>query len=99
MNEIILLILSSLYFFLPAYFGNMAPVLTKDMLKFFAIPIDRGIKFRKKPLLGKNKTLRGVIMAVLFGIVIILFLYFGFLHPLWGLFFNARQPESVCVGQ
>ena len=59
-----LVIISSLYFFLPAYFANMAP-------EFFKwLPFDRPIWEKK---LGKNKTWRGVVAAVFFGIVIFLF--------------------------
>ena len=57
-----LLILKSLYFFLPAYLGNMIPVF---LMK---------IPFLKQPVwekrLGKNKTWRGVIGAILIGVVV-----------------------------
>ena len=53
------LILKSLYFFLPAYFANMAPVIFKK------------IPFGSKPIwkkrLGTNKTWRGLIVATLTG--------------------------------
>ncbi len=56
------MILESLYFFLPAYFANMAPVLFK------------WIPFLNKPvhskLFGKNKTWRGLIIAPLIGTLI-----------------------------
>ncbi|MBT3836337.1 CDP-archaeol synthase [Candidatus Woesearchaeota archaeon] len=53
------LILKSLYFFLPAYFANMAPVFVKK------IPfLDRPIWTKK---LGTHKTWRGVVSAVVFG--------------------------------
>lgn len=58
----LLLILGSLYFFLPAYFANMAPVLF------------RGLPFGSKPinekLFGKNKTWRGLIIAPVTGVLI-----------------------------
>ena len=55
------LIISSLYFFLPAFVANMAP-------EFFKwVPFNQPIWGRK---LGKNKTWRGVIVAVVFGIVV-----------------------------
>ena len=57
-----LLILKSLYFFLPAYLANMAPVLTKKV-PFLNRPV-----WEKK--LGKNKTWRGIVMAVLIGTVV-----------------------------
>lgn len=57
--EIWLLVVQSLYFFLPAGLANMAPELLKE-LPFFGRPI-----WEKK--LGKNKTWRGVIVAILMG--------------------------------
>jgi len=58
-----LLIISSLYFFLPAYIANMAPELFKW------IPFNQPIWGRK---LGKNKTWRGLIVAVIFGVLVLL---------------------------
>lgn len=49
---------------LPAYLANMAPVLGKKHLKSLAVPIDCGKKWKGKPVLGENKTWRGVILAV-----------------------------------
>jgi CDP-2,3-bis-(O-geranylgeranyl)-sn-glycerol synthase len=56
------LIVKALYFFLPAYFANMAPVLFKK-LPFLEIPI-----WENK--LGKNKTWRGLVIATLMGVII-----------------------------
>jgi CDP-2,3-bis-(O-geranylgeranyl)-sn-glycerol synthase len=53
------LILTALYFFLPAYIANMAPVLFK-WVPFLDIPI-----WEKK--VGKNKTWRGLIFGTLIG--------------------------------
>jgi CDP-2,3-bis-(O-geranylgeranyl)-sn-glycerol synthase len=58
------LILKSLYFFLPVYFANMAPVLFK------------WIPFASKPIyekwFGKNKTWRGLIVATIIGTIVFL---------------------------
>ncbi len=59
-----MIIIKALYFMLPAYFANMAPVLTKNIFKRYAIPIN-------EKLLGKNKTYRGLIMAIVFSIIIV----------------------------
>ena len=59
-----IIILKLLYFMLPAYLANMAPVIGKKYLKSLAIPIDCGKKWKGKPILGKNKTWRGIILAV-----------------------------------
>jgi len=56
------LLLKSLYYFLPAYAANMAPVLFK-FLPF-------GSKSVNKKLFGKNKTWRGLIVGIIFGTLI-----------------------------
>ena len=60
------------YFMLPAYFANMAPVMVKK-INLFAVPIDLNKKLNNKPILGKNKTFRGLIFGVIFAIVIAYF--------------------------
>ena len=64
------LILQTLWLFLPALLGNMAPPLVRNYFSFLAKPIDFGLKFRGKRLLGNNKTLRGLVCGVLVGIII-----------------------------
>ncbi len=56
------IILQSLYYFLPAYIANMAPVLFQK-LPFLDKPV-----WEKK--LGKNKTWRGIIVASLSGVIV-----------------------------
>lgn len=63
------LMLQCFYFMLPAYFANMAPVMVKK-INFLKIPIDFGKGINNKPILGKNKTFRGLIFGVLFAIII-----------------------------
>ena len=59
---VLTLILKALYFFLPAYFANMAPVL----LKWMPLP-DTPIQER---WFGKNKTWRGLFLAIVLGTLI-----------------------------
>lgn len=59
-----LLILKALYFFLPAYFANMAPVIFKKV-PFLAKPVNA-------KLFGVNKTWRGLVLATLTGTLIFL---------------------------
>ncbi|MBN2112309.1 CDP-archaeol synthase [Candidatus Woesearchaeota archaeon] len=59
----IVVILKLLYFMIPAYLANMAPPLAKNILKFMAVPIDRGKEWGGKPILGKNKTWRGIFVG------------------------------------
>ena len=65
-----MLIISSLYFMLPAYFANMAPIIVKKLFNFLAKPIDFGKKLNGKPIFGKNKTWRGLVFGVVFGIIV-----------------------------
>ncbi len=59
-----LLLLKALYFFLPAYFANMSPVI------FQKVPVlNKPISER---FFGKNKTWRGLVSAVLVGFLVYL---------------------------
>jgi CDP-2,3-bis-(O-geranylgeranyl)-sn-glycerol synthase len=55
-----------LVFFIPAYISNMAPVFVRK-LHFLEYPLDCGIKLGGKPLLGKNKTWRGLFFGTVLG--------------------------------
>jgi CDP-2,3-bis-(O-geranylgeranyl)-sn-glycerol synthase len=71
-NALILLLLQSAYFLIPAYFANMAPPIAKKFkfLEFLKIPIERGRQFRDgRSMFGKNKTYRGYVVGVLGGII------------------------------
>ena len=61
--------LKCFYLMLPAYFANMAPVMVKK-IDLFAFPVDFDKKLNNKPILGKNKTFRGLIFGVIFAIAI-----------------------------
>ncbi len=52
-------LLQALYFFLPAYFANMAPVIFQK-LPFLTSPLS-------EKHFGKNKTWRGILTAIFFG--------------------------------
>ena len=67
---IFILIVKAFYFMLPAYFANMAPVIVKRLFKNLAIAIDSGRRFGNKPILGSNKTWRGLVFGIIFAIVI-----------------------------
>jgi CDP-2,3-bis-(O-geranylgeranyl)-sn-glycerol synthase len=62
MNEV----LWFLVFFLPAYVANMSPVFVRKV-NVLNYPIDGGVTLRGHPLLGKNKTWRGLIFGTLMG--------------------------------
>ena len=63
------LALKCFYFMLPAYFANMAPVLAKK-INFLGYPVDFRLKLGNKPVLGKNKTFRGLFFGVIFALII-----------------------------
>ncbi len=63
-------IVKCIYVILPGMFANMAPSIMRRSFRFLAIPFDFNAKFKGKPLLGKNKTWRGLIFGVIFSIII-----------------------------
>ncbi|MGE0823786.1 MAG: CDP-archaeol synthase [Candidatus Binatia bacterium] len=62
-------ILQILYFFIPAYVGNMAPVLVRNWFAVLAQPIDGGRTLWGRPLLGDHKTWRGLLSGTITGIL------------------------------
>ena len=64
-----LFVLKCFYLMLPAYFANMAPVIVKK-IDFLAFPIDLSKTLGKKPILGKNKTFRGLVFGIIFAVII-----------------------------
>jgi len=71
-NALLLLLLQSAYFLIPAYFANMAPPIAKKFkfLEFLNIPIDRGRSFKDgRNIFGKNKTYRGYVVGAIGGII------------------------------
>lgn len=63
------LIIGALYFALPIFFANMAPVFVRG-IKFLEKPIDAGGRLKGKPLFGKNKTWRGLAAGIAAGMLI-----------------------------
>ena len=72
-------IFSCLWYLLPAALANHVascgnrlwlPRVFKSGLAKFAIPIDRGITWRGKELLGKNKTWRGLLVGAITGVLV-----------------------------
>ena len=72
--------LKCFYHMLPAYFANMAPVLVKK-INLFVFPIDFGKKLNDKPLFGKNKTFRGFIFGISFGMSTAYFQFLLYMFP------------------
>ncbi|MBI2659287.1 CDP-archaeol synthase [Candidatus Woesearchaeota archaeon] len=80
----LLFILKCFYLMLPAYFANMAPVMVKKV-KLFIFPVDFNKTIGNKPILGKNKTFRGLVFGVVFSVIVA---YFQFLLHNFGFFKN-----------
>jgi len=59
-------LLKCLYFMLPAYLANMAPVFAKKLgvFKFLAKPVDKGRTLGGKPIFGAHKTWRGFVVGI-----------------------------------
>lgn len=65
----LLIAVQAIWYFLPALTANMAPVFAArgQWLKRLNKPIDGGLMWRQRPLLGRNKTWRGLLVGVLAG--------------------------------
>ena len=68
-ESFLLFIIKCFYLMMPAYFANMAPVMAKK-INLFAVPIDLNKQLSNKPILGKNKTFRGLIFGIIFSVII-----------------------------
>lgn len=72
MNPLISVIGDTLWFFLPAIAANMAPVLAAHYgwLPRLALPLDGGRTIRGRRLLGEHKTVRGLVVGVVFSVAV-----------------------------
>ena len=61
-------LLQTLYFFLPAYLANMAPVVVQGHFTALDRPIDGGRMFRGCRVLGAHKTWRGLVAGTVVGL-------------------------------
>ena len=65
----IFFVVKCFYLMLPAYFANMAPVIVKK-INLLVFPIDFNKRINRKPILGKNKTFRGLVFGIIFALII-----------------------------
>jgi CDP-diglyceride synthetase len=67
-------VLFAFWFFLPAGFANVAPILASKipLLSLWNTPIDLGLVYKGKQLFGSNKTWRGLVFGILVSEVIFL---------------------------
>lgn len=61
-------IFEALYFMLPVYVANTAPLIVKR-LNIFNVPIDSGVMLGRSRLFGSHKTWRGIFAGVVFGAI------------------------------
>lgn len=66
-------IFATIWLFTAAGLANSAPVFANKipLLNQWRTPIDFGIKFRNRPLFGKNKTWRGLLFGTLISVITI----------------------------
>lgn len=78
-------ILFALWFFLPAGIANVTPVIIAKapLLSQWNTPVDFGLKWRNKPILGPHKTIRGIVIGTLAGTVIFLLQKYAFDNYQW----------------
>ena len=81
--SVIIWIAKLAYFMLPAYAANMAPVLSRNFKH--NIPLDFGVKFGDKRLLGSHKTLLGSFFGVIAAVITAFFQYLIFLNSGFGI--------------
>jgi CDP-2,3-bis-(O-geranylgeranyl)-sn-glycerol synthase len=62
----------ALWFFLPAGIANVTPIIVAKVpvLSEMNAPVDFGLKFRGRELLGTHKTIRGVVLGTLVGTLV-----------------------------
>lgn len=84
------ILLETIWFFLPAAIANMAPVFAHHIHLWdsFAYPIDGHITLNGKRLLGDNKTIRGLVVGALAGLIT------GFLQYLA---FSADAIQAISI--
>jgi CDP-2,3-bis-(O-geranylgeranyl)-sn-glycerol synthase len=85
--NILIFIGNTIYTMFPAIAANMAPAITRK-ISIMNYPLDFNKILFGKPILGSNKTFRGLISGILFSIIIIniqyiLFKYAGFNFTLY----------------
>ena len=89
-------VLRVLYFFLPAYVANVAPVFARDLAPAWSAPIDGGCTFRGRRVLGAHKTWRGLLAGTAAGALVfeaqVLAHRAGFLHGLAALDYETASP-------
>lgn len=66
MANLLMFVVETFFFFLPAGIANMMPVLVSKV-PFLNVPMDFGYSFRGKRIFGDHKTWRGLVFGVIAG--------------------------------
>jgi CDP-2,3-bis-(O-geranylgeranyl)-sn-glycerol synthase len=75
----------SIWFFLPAGLANASPIYAVKIpgLRKLGYPLDLNKKIQGKAIFGKNKTWRGLILAIIIGIIAVTIQHFIYIHSSW----------------
>lgn len=94
MAAVLNLVVAAVWFMLPAYAANMAPVFAKRyrFAEPLAIPVDLGLKIGKERIFGSHKTVRGFVIGVIAAVFTIiiqtaLFAYIPYLQEISVIFY------------
>lgn len=92
----------SLWFFLPVGIANCSPIFAAKIpiLQKWSYPLDCYLTFRGKRILGNHKTIRGLVIGIIFGIVtsyLLLYLYksFPFITSLVTINYQQINPSIL----
>jgi CDP-2,3-bis-(O-geranylgeranyl)-sn-glycerol synthase len=91
------------WFFVPAGVANIGAFFSGKIpfIKQFKTPVDMGLKFRKKRLLGDNKTVRGFICGIVLSILAVylqLYLYQHISFIKSSMLFNYNTINPIIFG-
>ncbi|MFH0952144.1 MAG: CDP-archaeol synthase [Patescibacteria group bacterium] len=70
MNSFIYLVLITAWYTAPIYMANVMPIVVRRWCNWLAFPLDLGKKYKDQPIFGRNKTFRGLLVAVIAGVLI-----------------------------
>ncbi len=86
LDDLVRQVLEVLYFFVPAYAANMAPVLVHGHFEALALPMDGGRRLGGVRIFGDHKTWRGLLAGIIAGTLVYAaqraLHEMGFFHPL-----------------
>lgn len=97
-------ILLALWFFLPAGAANVAPIFAAKLpiMNRLDIPMDCGLTFGGKRLLGDHKTWRGLVAGLILSVITVYLQAYGYAHVAWirniSMSVNYQQLPLLSLG-